>query len=77
MYQKKGVAFYAVKILSPTYFHYACGLMLGRHLKSIRHYHPDSALWISGDINLPNVDWASNFISSYFMFLDFLQANAL
>ena len=53
-------------------------------LESIRHSYPDSALWIAGDVNLPDIDWVNNTINSHQyslnlnqIFLDFLQDNAL
>ena len=53
-------------------------------LESIRHSYPDSVLWITGDVNLPGIDWINNTINSHQyslnlnqIFLDFLQDNAL
>jgi len=57
---------------------------LCQHLECIRCNYPDSALWIAGDVNLPDIDWSDNSIKGHQyplnvnqIFLDFLQDNAL
>ena len=57
---------------------------LYNQLSQIRSNHPNSALWIAGDINLPDIDWPNTFVSGHshslrlnHIFLDFLLDNAL
>ena len=62
-----------------AYLHECC-----HQLETIRQNHPDSALWIAGDVNLPDIDWTNNSINNHQYsinlnqtFIDFLQDNAL
>ena len=57
---------------------------LCNQLSQICSNHPNSALWIAGDINLPDIDWPNTFVSGHshslrlnHIFLDFLLDNAL
>ena len=48
-------------------------------LEVIRNKYSNSALWIGGDANLPDIDWSTNSIQLLYtyIFLDFLHTNAL
>ena len=57
---------------------------LCQQLSNIRHSFPNAALWIGGDINLPDIDWSDGSIIGHCnsldlnnTFLDFLDDNAL
>ena len=38
---------------------------LCEQLESIKKSHPNSAIWISGDINLPDINWSDNFVHGH------------
>jgi len=55
---------------------------LCNHLESIKSSHPNSAIWISGDINLPDINWEDNCVDGHQYsltinntFLEFLNDN--
>ena len=57
---------------------------LSNQLSQIHSDHPSSALWIGGDINLPDINWLNSSVSGHshslrlnHIFLDFLLDNAL
>ena len=57
---------------------------LCHQLEFIRNNYSNCALWIAGDVNLPDIDWPNNTIQSHLytcslnqIFLDFLHTNAL
>ena len=57
---------------------------LCEQLERIKRSHPNSAIWISGDINLPDINWSDNFVDGHSyslrinnLFLDFLNNNGL
>ena len=57
---------------------------LCEQLECIKRSHPISAIWISGDINLPDIHWSDNFVDGHSyslrinnIFLDFLNNNGL
>ena len=57
---------------------------LSNQLSQIHSDHPSSALWIGGDINLPDINWSNSSVSGHsyslrlnHIFLDFLLDNAL
>lgn len=57
---------------------------LCKHLGSIKTKHPNSAIWIAGDINLPDINWQDNYVEGHQyslctnnIFLDFLNNNGL
>ena len=57
---------------------------LCHQLKLIRNKYSNSAFWIGGDINLPDIDWSTNSIQNHHytlslnnIFLDFSYTNAL
>ena len=57
---------------------------LCQQLATIQAQYPNSALWIAGDINLPDINWVNNCTTGHFYplnlnntFLDFLSDNAL
>ena len=38
---------------------------LCEYLESIRASHPNSALWIAGDVNLPDINWQDNCVEGH------------
>ena len=57
---------------------------LCNHLESIKSNHPNSAIWLSGDINLPDINWEDNYVDGHQYssdlnntFLEFLHNNGL
>lgn len=57
---------------------------LCNHLESIKYNHPNSAIWLSGDINLPDINWGDNYVDGHQYsldlnntFLEFLHNNGL
>jgi len=57
---------------------------LCEQLECIKRSHPNSAIWISGDINLPDINRSDNFVDGHSyslrinnIFLDFLNSNGL
>ena len=57
---------------------------LCKHLEFIKNSHPNSAFWVAGDVNLPDINWQDNCIEGHQyslntnnIFLDFLNINGL
>ena len=57
---------------------------LCNHLEAIKSNHPNSAMWVSGDINLPDINWEDNCVKGHQYsltinntFLEFLNDNGL
>ena len=57
---------------------------LGAHLEIIKNNHPTSAIWLSGDLNLPDINWEDGCVDGHQYslnlnnsFLEFLNNNGL
>ena len=57
---------------------------LCKHLEFIKNSHPNSAFWVAGDVNLPDINWQDNCIEGHQyslntnnIFLEFLNINGL